>query len=348
MSRNREGSDAAPSRRDFLRLAAAAGLAGPFALGCRGPGPREEDAARGPPPEGAAPGPDHLALGLVAMGVAHGGGWPSGHHGAAVLAGHFFCRDNGLGARAERALRAQLDAYVARRPAEFPGPDPGPGSADPALIAERLDRQIPMLRSGGHDAIFASLALRALRERPDLASPAVVDGVCRLLDAFAATARPARPSRHHLEHPLRPYADADDLASVTLRATLRPWGHVMQVGASGVLHWVTHAEALVTLEELGHGEVARRGHDAHRLHINRPVEAGGAPEPDRAPVDWLGPDYWESDAPRRPLDGTWLFGHSFKLPYSLFRLLRRVDDPDLRRAALARAARLSIPFDRGA
>jgi hypothetical protein len=144
---------------------------------------------------------------------------------------------------------------------------------------------------------------------------------------------------------MAPYGDAGDLAAAALRATLRPWGHVMRVGASGVLHWVTHAEALVTLEELGHGEVARRGHAAHQLQINRPVVEGGAGEPERAPIDWLGPGYWESDAPRRPLDDSWLFGHSFKLPYSLFRMLRRIDGPALRSASLARAARLSIPFE---
>jgi hypothetical protein len=107
---------------------------------------------------------------------------------------------------------------------------------------------------------------------------------------------------------------------------------------------VTHAEALVTLDELGHGAVSRLGYPAHRLHINRPVEGDPRPEPDRAPVDWLGPGYWESDAPRLLLDGSWLFGHAFKLPYSLFRLLRRVDDPALRAACLDRATRLPVPF----
>jgi hypothetical protein len=109
------------------------------------------------------------------------------------------------------------------------------------------------------------------------------------------------------------------------------------VGTSGVLHWITYAEALVTLEDLGWGEVARRGHRAQQQQINRPVADRTTREPERAPVDWRGPDYWESDAPRRPLNGSWLFGHSFKLPYSLFRLLRRVDDPVLREAALVRA-----------
>jgi hypothetical protein len=61
-------------------------------------------------------------------------------------------------------------------------------------------------------------------------------------------------------------------------------------------------------------------------------------------VDWLASGWWESDAPRRAFHGTWLGGHSFKLPYSAFRLLRRVEDPALREAALVRATELLIPF----
>ena len=339
-----EAAIGASSRRDFLRLAVAAGLIGPAGLGCRGTALRA-DTPPGTPPEPPVPDPDHLARGLVAMSVAHERGWVSGHHGAAVVASHYFCLDNGLDGRTARALRANADSYIGRRPAEFPSPDPGRGAADPSRIVERLDLHVAELRSGGHGAIFAALALRALRDLPEWATPSIVDGICRLLDDFTTTAHPEGPSRHHREHPLPPYGDAGDVAAVTLRSTLRPWSHVMRVGGSGVLHWVTHAEALVTLEDLGYGEVARRGHAAQQQQINRPVVEDGPTEPERAPVDWLGPEYWESDAPRRPLNHTWLFGHSFKLPYSLFRLLRRIDDPSLRSAALLRAAKLSIPYE---
>lgn len=76
--------------------------------------------------------------------------------------------------------------------------------------------------------------------------------------------------------------------------------------------------------------------------------SGGVDSPTSSrasPVDWLGPEYWESDAPRRVLGHTWFNGHSFKLPYSLFRLLRRTEDQALRNACLIRASKLSIPFE---
>ena len=212
-------------------------------------------------------------------------------------------------------------------------------------LGNKLDRHVSQLGSGGHHTIYAALALRALRDLPEFATPSVVDGICRLLEVFAATFGLARKTPHNLEHPSPPYRSAEDIAVATLRATLCPWSHVMRVGAGNVVHWITHAEALVTLEELGHGEVARRGHAAHQLYISRPVAEDGAPAPERAPVDWLGPAYWESDAPREVQGGSWFFGHSFKLPYSLFRLLRCPDDRSLRSACLARAAKFSIPFE---
>jgi hypothetical protein len=326
-----------PSRREFLRLAAAAGLIGPAALSC---------ASKAPVSPTARPsGTDHVAAGLAALADVHHRGWVPGHHGAAILAGHFFCADNELDERTTRAVGSNLDSYIAARPDEFPKPAPGEGGGDPTRIVETLDAQIREHRSGGHNAIYSALALRAMRDRPELATPAAVDGICRLLEVFRASSRPVSETAHNREHPLPAYGSAKDVAEITLRQVLGPWNHVRATGASGVVHWVTHAEALITLEDLGHGATARKGYDAHRLHINfRPADAGGR-EPDRVPFDWLGPVYWESDSPHRLFGGTWLFGHAFKLPHSLFTVLKRVDDAELRKAVLARATKLTIPFE---
>jgi len=347
-----ERADGIASRRDFLLLAAAVGLLGPAAGGCRGTvGTATADASaaataqQARPPEPPALDSSYLARGLVAMSDAHQRGWVQGHLGAAVLSSCYFGREHALDERTSRALRTNVDGFIARYASDFPPANPGPGRADPARIVEQLGPHIGELRSGGHNTIFAALALRALRDLPEFATPAVVDGICRLVEAHANTARRIPDTRYNLEHPLPPYRGPEDVAEVTLRATLRPWGHVRSVGASGVMHWVTHAESLVTLEELGYVDLARRGHAAHQLHINRPVCDDGSPAPERAPNDWLGAEYWESDRPRRALGGSWLFGHSFKLPYSLFRLLRRIDDPGLRTASLARATQLGVPFE---
>ena len=326
-----------PSRRDFLRLAAAVGILGPAAAAVAA---SDDDAATksSPLPK------EYLAKGLAALSDAHRRGWLQGHHGAAILSSYYFCLENRLDERTSRALRKQIDAFIASKPEEIPDGGPGRGTADPARIVERLDRQIATLNRGGHDVIFASLALRALRDLPEYATPQVVDGIVRLLELIAASgASPETPFNR--DHPLPPYGSANDIAKTTLEATLRPWGDALRIGASGVVHWITHADAVVTLADLGHEELARRGHAALRLHVNQEVTAGARPEPERAAIDWLAPAYWESDAPHRLFQNTWLAGHAFKLPYSLFRLLRRTDDAKLREACLLRASRLQIPFE---
>jgi hypothetical protein len=268
----------------------------------------------------------------------------SGHSGAAVLAAHFLARTTPLDERTHRALRAQVDAFVERNKEDFDEPSPGPGRADVGRLVETLDAQIGAFRGNGHDAIYGALALRALHEQPALATPAVLDGLCLVLAQIAARS-PVEETAWNQENPLPPYVESDAIAEITLRAILRPWNDVRRVGASGVLHWVTHAEALVTLDALGYPDLARRGHAAHRLHMNaHPPESGGRP-PDRAAVEWTRPEYWESDAPRRLFGGTWLAGHAFKLPFSLFELLRRTDDPALRLSALVRASHLLVPFE---
>ncbi len=322
------------SRRDFLRLAAAVGLLGPAAMG--------GDAA---PPKPSPLGPEYLAKGLAALSDAHRRGWLQGHSGAAVLAACYFCKENGLGERTTEALARQIEAFVAKNPDEFPAPVPGRGTADPVRIVEQLDSQIGALRAGGHDVIFASLALRALRDLPEYATPKIVDGICDLLRLIVERRTPDPDTPHNREHPLPPYGSTKDVAAITLKATLRPWGDVARVGASGIIHWITHADAVVTLEDLGYADLARRGHAAQRLHINQPITGGERGEPDRRPVDWLGPDYWESDTPRKLFADTWLAGHAFKLPYSLFRMLRRADDETLTSACLLRATRLQVPFE---
>jgi hypothetical protein len=290
-------------------------------------------------------GNDSIARGLTALSDAHRRGWLAGHSGAAVLAACYFSRDNELDERTARALQSNVDAFIARDPDQFPMPSRDRATADPARIVEALDLHAHELRSGGHDTIYAALALRALRDVPELATPAVVDGIVSLLAAHVADRRPVAETDYQREHPLPAEAGAADLAALTFRAALRPWDDVRRIGASGVLHWITHADAVLTLAELGYADVASHACTALRLHVNQPVIAENGRAPARERVDWLAPDYWESAAPREAFGGTWLAGHAFKLPASAFRLARRVDDPELRQAALLRASELLIPFE---
>jgi hypothetical protein len=348
-----------PTRRDVLRLATAAGLLA-SAPGCRAgrvAEPERAPAPAPPAPEPPAPallppyvsplGDEYLARGLTALGDAHRRGWLAGHHGAAVLAACYFCRDQRVDELTARSIKAQVDGFIAQTPEQFPEPAPARVRAEPLRIVEQLDLHAHELRAGGHDTIYAALALRALHDVPELATPAVVEGVVQLLAAHAADRRPVAETEFQRVHPLPPYAGSADLAEATFRAALRPWDDVRRIGASGVLHWITHAEAIVTLEELGHADVARHAWEAHRRHVHRLVEVQGDARPARERIDWRATAYWASDRPRETFNGTWLAGHVFKLPYSAFRLARHVEDESLRDAGLVRAAELVLPFERG-
>ena len=254
------------SRRAFLGLAAAAGLLGPSVV-ARSAGSLAFGAPDDPVPAPSAPRPSLLALGLSSL-RREQRTWVAGHAGATLIAAHYFAHDNALDERTARAHRAHVDAFVAKNPDDYPKPEPGPGKADPGKIAETLDAHVHELRSGGHDAIYAALALRALRDLPEYATPSVVDGICRLIGQHVAAYQPVRTPPRLLERPVPPCESPEALAVATFRAVLRPWDHVRLVGASGVLHWITHAEALVTLEELGYKDVARHGYAAQQLNVH--------------------------------------------------------------------------------
>lgn len=322
-------------RRTFFKLACALGLGGTALAGrpTRLSGPRGQGLAEA-----------SVRQALAQMAGAHRKGWASAHHGAAVIAAHYFLVDNDLDERAARALRAQVDAYVAHNAAEFADLEIGRERTSVAPVVEELGLHVGELRTGGHDAIYASLALRVLREHPEWTTVPVVEGLVATLRDFVETQRAWHPTAFQEQNPLKPYRDGEDLAAVTLRAMLRPWSVVLDQGCGNVVHWITYADALITLEDLGLEPLAREGFRAHQLYVNRPVWDDGRAEPETVAIDWTGAEYWESERPRAPQGGTWFFGHAFKLPYSLFRLLRRADDPDLEAPCLERAAKLVQAF----
>ena len=275
----------------------------------------------------------YLKRGIEALSDASCCGPLSGHGGAAVITAYYFCRENALDEGTVRRVRGKLDAFMlgAGEAFDVKRDHAGP-PASPHRIAETLAESVSSLRAGGHDAIFASLALKALRDFPELAVEPVVDGLCRMLRNFAA-AFPVQTSRYDLEHPLDPYRTTQDIVRATSLAILRqPPGMRM----SSVLHWVTHADALVTLAELGYDEVARLGHKAHQQAINHPGRASSPSGEDWSTGPrWFKSGYWES---RELRDGFWGAGHAFKFPYSILKLANRLQGPDEKANGLERVS----------
>jgi len=307
------------TRRELLRWAALAGAL-PLLDSCAGSTAKSEPSN---PAADAIIGKSYLKRGIEALSDSSCCGPLSGHGGAAVIAAYYFCRENALDERTVLRIRRKLDEFMAGAGESFAvkrdhlGP---PASVD--RIAETLSESVSSLRAGGHDAIFGTLALKALRDFPEAAMEPVVDGVCRALRNFAVFF-PVQTSRYNLEHPLAPYGTPQDIVRATSLAILRERPGMRM---ASVLHWVTHADALVTLGELGFGEVAKLGYPAHQQAINHPGDVTNPSGEDwsTGPL-WFKSGYWESEAPR---DGFWGAGHSFKFPYSILKLAQRLQAPD--------------------
>ncbi len=79
------------TRRSFLHLASAGCLLPPLTLGFS----RSKIHFSDEDPDDIV-GKDYLAKGLEALSDAHRFRWNQGHHGAAVIAAYYFCRENAL------------------------------------------------------------------------------------------------------------------------------------------------------------------------------------------------------------------------------------------------------------
>ena len=173
-------------------------------------------------------------------------------------------------------------------------------------------------------------AIRALREVPGLGTTSIISGLCSLLDFIYGT-EPSPENEYHTAHPLPPYDAEEQIIRLTFECFMRPqrlyFGPYSNVG---IVHYLTHADALLELSRLGYQDIARRGHDAHRCHIN----TSGQFTPDErhkpcvpAEYDTMTSTYWEQE-----VTGTDI-GHQFKVADSYARLSKRLEDGRLKVAA---------------
>lgn len=287
---------------------------------------------------------DYLARGVGALARAVEQSWPEGHFGCAAIAAWMLCSRWLLQPATETALQVELDAMIASRPHLFePLPRERPNPELMGQIVEPLLGNVADLRHGGHDVIYAALALDALATRPELATPAAVQAIRRLIEAvialgpegdfYGVDAAEAIPCGRDLP----PSADDARLAEAAFAEALvfRPMYYETQ---DIVGHLLTHSHALITLARLGYAELATDAQEALRTHARRvrllhthfdrslwtPVEPAGA--------NPLAPRFWAADREAMAASD-WGNGHFFKFRYQFYDLLNYVGDEDL----LARA-----------
>jgi hypothetical protein len=280
--------------------------------------------------------PAMLESGLI--GMARAKGWFEAHWGAALIAGHYLCLDPMLDEATVTAIRAELDALVEGRGASL-----RPFAADKARtqsIDDLARSLLPALDGGlrvhGHAVIYAALALRALKDAPHMAIPAITERIQGWIEHIGKM-KPQSPRG-------RPIATEGDRLAATTFSRLREFaplvGHPL-VPRPNFTHWTTHTEALTRLAALGHGDMARLGHLGLQAHLEFDVPAVPAVDAvDRSQVTltaMLAPDFWRADARRNQWrqpwhivsnrNGDWIAsGHLFKVLYAFTNLARTITD----------------------
>jgi hypothetical protein len=277
----------------------------------------------------------YLEAGLAALANTWRGYWGNGHFGAAAIAAYFFAHELELDEPTRAGLQAELDAFQAEGK-EFFGVETPKGEATPERvpeIAKSLEECIDGLRGAGHNVIFASLALKAFHHAPALAKPQWIDGIIALDRHLRERFRPDAETAYNRAHPIAKWQTPRELIECALDRFVATPGY----GAIGLIHGVTHADALAELWELGYESLAERGSAALKIQINMD------PTPPPEGIDLAQPlsespvlqKFWQNPAVRKH---TWGFrGHNFKFPYSYYRRRGALRDDALRKRCDERA-----------
>jgi hypothetical protein len=302
----------------------------------------------------------YLYRGLCGLARAHRANTMAGHLGAAVVTGYFLGEQHpDLDERVYQAIRRELDRILAGDESLWfdprkagvtiaelfePLPDEAAQPDDLPKIAQALDANIDGLRESGHNVIFASIALRALRDHPRYATPAVVEGVVALIEGFnGAKAGQGYYGKQRGwvvggdvvlgADDVPPYDDQQVMVGVTIDELIRSAG-IRRQGFGGLFHVINHATALTELARFGYQDLARRGLAAHHHHVRlwRSLpdvadELGALKRADQSP---LTPEYWQQDQPSQ-----WSahLTHRIKTIFGFYSLLRFVQDESQRKAA---------------
>lgn len=278
----------------------------------------------------------------------------AGHLGAAVVAGYLFSEDHvelpdgvhaGVQNELDRIIRGEEAIWFNEKQAGItipelfePFPDEEPQKERIGEIAEALNGNVATMHQSGHNVIFASIALRALRDHGANATPSVVSGICRLIKRFDG-ATPGRGNFGKAKGWLRgeqvtltpetdfpPYADIQTMIETTLDELIGS-ASVQRQGFGGLHHLINHAAGLVELSLLGYKDLALKGLPAHHHHV-RLLRQLPDLESEFGPVVKARHDprtaaYWSDEPLRRD---SAMLTHRVKTLYGFFTLTRFAED----------------------
>ncbi|TWT91714.1 hypothetical protein Pla100_51560 [Neorhodopirellula pilleata] len=127
--------------------------------------------------------------------------------------------------------------------------------------------------------IFASLAIRALKDHPEYATPAVVDGIRKLLALFDNEhpgsgyygKAKGRVQGHKILLPddvgKPQYDDIEGMVLAVLDETIGQDPKIHRSGYGGLVHIINHAAAITDLADFGYPDLASRAVQSHYQHL---------------------------------------------------------------------------------
>ncbi len=302
----------------------------------------------------------YLQTGVNGLANAHKAGTMAGHLGAAVIAGYFFGEDQselpdevfqGIAGEIKRIIAGEESIWWnVKRSGITPDDLFSPiqsGESQPGriqLIADALQNNVGETRQSGHNIIFASIAIRALSDHAEFATPQVVAGICKLTQGFDS----AHAGRGYygkekgwlngnqvqlpLDDQFVPYTSLQEMVDVTI-AELITTAAIRKQGFGGLWHIINHAAAITEIDRFGYQELAKLALPAHHQHIrlwrSLPDAEGELGPVQKAEHDPRDPVYWTGMLHRDEARLT----HRIKTLYGFYILRRFIENETVRKKA---------------
>lgn len=239
---------------------------------------------------------EYLSKGLNAMARAHLMSSMAGHLGASLVAGYFVGEQrpeleaevcDGIENDLQRVMRGEsvFGRKMAKQAtisdsemfAAFPKEKPDESLIDG--IAEALAKNIDEPRQSGHNVIFAAIAIRALKQHPDFATPSVVEGIQKLIAMFNAASpgngyygkQKGRIHGNRIELPqddaFPEYGGIEEMAVAVVDELIAQDPKVHRQGYGGLVHVNNHAAAIIDLAEYGYAALLPKALVSHHRHL---------------------------------------------------------------------------------
>ena len=303
---------------------------------------------------------DYLYKGLCGLANAHKASALAGHLGAAVVAGYFWGEDDaelddgvceGVEKELDRIIKGEEAFWFNSKKAGITSPElfePLPKEKPQEnlipSIAEALGENIGGTRQSGHNVIFASLAIRALHDHPEYATPTIVDGIQKLIRGFNGVTAgrgyygkkkgwlPGEQVDVPIDDGFALYKSEREMVKVVIDELINTVS-IRRQGFGGMWHIINHTAAITELSRAGYRFLARKGFAAHQHHVrlwrSLPDVKQELGELKKSDVDPRVAEYWTGNLKRDEARLT----HRIKTLYGFHTILRFIDDPETRKKA---------------